>query len=154
MTTGEPGWKPAVYKSSTLTELPKPISSLLIKSSWDARESKVPLKNGATSDGQSKNNKVITLEASCALISDTNFVTEIAMYDKLAALEDVLDTTDLVRFEFFVYHNTDIPVYRKFKNCWCKTYDWSVGDDVHFLFKYSLEIFAEDPVSYSTEPGS
>ena len=148
-------WKPGIFKSSAMTQLPRPIIDLIIKSSWDARESKVPLKDGATTNGQSKNHKIITVEGECGRTDQATFVTELKMYDELVKLEGALDTDEDTRFEFFIYNQDDAQVseFRKFKDCWCKTFDISIGDSQHFLFKYSLEVFAEDPVSYKTGPG-
>ena len=155
MTTGGlEGWKPAIFKSSVLTILPRPVESLLIKSAWDARESKVPLKDGVTTDGQSLNQVMITVEGSCGFDENTAYSTELLMYDRFVTIRGELDTDDTTRFEFFVYHETTTPTYRKFKDCYCKTFDFSVGDDVHALFRYNLEVFAEDPVFYTTAPGS
>lgn len=154
-------FNPATYKSSQLYYLPKPIGGLIIRDSWDARESKVPLKDGAASNGQSQNAVQIDVQGQVGFKDITDdiesadkFLTEVEMFDAIRTMRGELDTDDSTRFEFFVYHDSGSSTYRKFKNCWCRNLDFSVGNDVANLFTWNCSIIAEDPVIYTTAQGA
>src|SRR3990167_7886007 len=146
-------FKPAIYKGTTLTKLPTPVTNLMVRNSWDSRKSKVPLKDGISTAGQSLNEVMIDIQGGAArneadAAAATSYLTELAMFDRLTAIRAVLDTDDTTRFEFFVYHNSADAKYRKFKSCAAGSFDFSVGDDVKALFTYVIQVVAEDPVIY------
>lgn len=148
-------WKPAIYDGSNLVELPRPISSLVSNLSWDWRKSKVPLKDGLTGDGPSKNGRDIEVQATVAIDgSSSPLITEIAMYDRLVAIENAMEVNGTDRLEFFIYHDTTSGVYRKFSSCLPVDFSWEIGDQTVSVFRYTLKIHAEDPDSKSTAPGA
>lgn len=156
MSTDSGYWKPAVYKDSTLTELPRPVLQLAVNDSWDMRESKVPLDDGISITGVSRNGVVIAVSGELAAQPEgTELGGELAMFDAWKSLRDVLNIDDdTEKFEFFIYHDATAGVYRKFKNCFCRSMGFDNGDNSRVPFPYSLEIVSEDPTVYTTAPGS
>ena len=149
-------WKPAIYKGGTLTELPRPVLSLEIQDSWDFRTSKVPLDDGETLDGHTFNGPVISVSFQMAKQAGVQKLTEVEMFDLYKSFRDTVNVdTDADKYEFFIYHDTTgSGTYRKFKKCAPIEYSCSFGDDVNALFVASLTVKAEDPVIYTTAPGS
>ena len=147
-------WKPAIYKSAVLTELPKPINTFDTDDSWDIRQSKVPLKDGTETDGHSRNGTTIFIAGQYGKQSGTNSITEEAMFVVYADMLSKFDVSVAAdKYELFIYHDVTSATYRKWKNCSTIRLKTSFGDDAHTIFQYSIEILADDPTIYSTGPG-
>lgn len=149
-------WKPAIWDGSALFQLPRPIEQLTVRNGWDVRESKVPLKDGGSSIGHSRNAVEIqvagwhTIDEGTAKFTEE---TQFALYEELVGVLDVSsDASD--RYEFFLYHDSGSATYRKYKNCWTRSFSSDFGDQARVQFPYSITIVADDPVIYTTAPGS
>lgn len=150
-------WKPAIYKGSTLYELPRPVPALTIKDGWDMREAKVPLSDRTFVNGVSKNGVTIVVGGLIAINGETGVqlcaeTDRLAAYVEMRSALDVSDDTE--RFEFFVCHDAGTSYYKKFKSCVCKELTVDLGDESRTDWPYTLTILAEDPVLYSTAPGA
>lgn len=150
-------WKPAIYKGSTLTWLPRPVDTVRLTTEWDNRESKVPLKDGISTTGHSLNGRVITIGGKTGKNESGFLCTDEDRMDELEAVLTLLDiSADSEKFELFLYHDAGSGVYRKFKQCSPKSYGYAQGErqDERVHSPYELVIVAEDPVLYSTAPGA
>lgn len=150
-------WKPAIYKDSTLTQLPRPISRVRLNLDWDRRESKVPLLDGLSTTGHSKNGRIITISGQFGWNADGPLCDEGDSLDEAEVLIGLLDiATDSEKFELFLYHDASSAVYRKFKQCSPVSFGDAHGDtqEERVAGPYELVILAEDPVLYTTAPGS
>lgn len=148
-------WKPSVYKSSTLTLLPRPVDKLDMSCRWLMDEQKVPLLDGVETYGHSEDGLVFSIQGVIAIDSGTPTITEESMWGVLANLKTVLDVSNGTgKYEFFIYHDTGSATYRKFKECVTLQFDVSIGDQDRTEWPYSIVIRAEDPVIHTTAPGA
>lgn len=151
-------FKPSVWQTgdgSTVTELPKPIVDFSIADGWDMRKSKVPLADGESYDGHSQNGAIISVQGSLGLDASGTYIGEQAMFQRYIVIRDKIDiSAEGDKYEFFIFHDTVEPLYRKFKDCSTRSFEAFLGDDDHTLFEYNLIVIAEDPVIYTTAPGA
>ena len=146
-------FKPAIYKNSVLYELPQPVLAVRVQDAWDFEQFKVPLADGDFLTGHSQQGVGISVEGQIGEQSGSPKALEQAMFAEIETLRTALDiTSDSDKFEFFLYHDTSSSTYRKFKSCSTVRFDYDLSDKN--LFAYSIVIHAEDPVIYTTEPGS
>lgn len=145
-------FKPSIYVAS-LTEFPKPVTSLVLNDRWDMDIHKVPLNAGQFTEGRTKNGVSINISGFVGKQAGTTKLTEEAMFGVLESLRTTLDTVTS-KFEFFVYHDTGTSTYRKFKDVVCQSFSCGLGDETRVPFSYSAELLAEDPVIYTTAPGA
>ena len=146
-------FKPAVYKSSVLYELPRPVPVLRVRDGWDASRFKVPLADGDALVGHSRQGVDITLEGQIGSQSGALKLSEGDMLEGLEALRSALDVSSASeKFEFFLYHDAASGTYRKFKSCSAVQFEMDLSNQS--LFTYSLVVHAENPVLYATAPGS
>ena len=150
-------FKPSVWKTGdgAVTEMPKPTPQVTIGDSWDSRQSKVPLADGITFDGLSRNGTEIRVSGQFGLDTSGTYLGEENMFARYETIRTKIDiSADSDKYEFFLFHDTVEPLYRKFKSCVTRSLDLSLGDDDRIAFVYNLVIVAEDPVIYSTAPGA
>ena len=146
-------FKPAVYKSSALYELPRPVPVLRVRDAWDASRFKVPLADGDALVGHSRQGVDISLEGQIGSQSGSLKTSEGAMLEELEALRSTLDVSSASeKFEFFIYHDATSGTYRKFKLCSTVQFEMDLSNQN--LFTYSLVVHAENPVLYTTAPGA
>jgi len=149
-------WKPAIYKGSTLTTLPRPVNSLEITSDWDWRESKVPMLDGIETDGHSANGTEIIVQGQLGNDgSGTLLTSELLMMNYLKDLSDELDVSGASdKYEFFSYHDSGSNTYRKWSPCVTRSFKYNIGDDNRVPFTYTLVVFCESHQIQVTSPGS
>lgn len=147
-------WKPAIYKSSTLTLLPRPVHTLDIMDKWEFEESKVPKRDGCRMAGHSRGPRRIEVTGELGSHNGTPTISEDDQLAAMALLDAAIDIDGETRFEFFIYHDTVGPSYRKYKNCAPDAMKWSLGDENRSPMAYTLSIIAEDPALYPTAPGA
>ena len=151
-------FKPSVWQSgdgSTVTELPKPTPNVNIGDAWDMRTSKVPLADGLTFDGMSRNGTEIRVGGKFGLDTSGRFLDEENMFGRYETVRAKIDvSSDAEKYEFFFFHDTGSATYRKFKSCVTRSMDLSLGDADRIVFIYNVVIVAEDPVIYTTAPGA
>jgi hypothetical protein len=148
-------FKPAIYKGGSLTTFPHPVMDLTISSSWKFDEHTVPLKSGVLSYGHSRVGDQIVISGQMGTQDGTPKISEEDMFGVLSNLRTVLNVasrSDL--FEFFIYHDTGTSTYRKFKSCWCVSFDWSMGDKDRVMWPWGCVLKYEDTTLYSTAPGA
>lgn len=146
-------FKPAIYKGSTLYELPRPVTRLRISDRWDFAAYKVPLRDGDRLTGHSREGVEIVLEGQVGSQAGSLKLSEQAMFTEMLMLRQTLDVSeDDDKFEFFLYHDAGTATYRKFKGCSTLAFEWDLSSPA--LFAYSLTLHAEDATLYTTGPGA
>lgn len=146
-------FKPAVYRSSTLYELPRPITTLRLQEAWDFDQFKILLQDGDHLAGHSRQGIDISLEGQIALQAGTLRLTEEEMFDELEALRTSLHIgPEDSKYELFLYHDADTDTFRKFKSVSTLRLETDLSDK--HLFTWSALLHAENPTIYTTAPGS
>ena len=145
-------FKPALYDGSTLHELPRPVVAMRLKDRWDFEKLKVPLAAGDTLVGHSLDGVDLAIDGQIVSQAGTLLLSEQDMFAELESLRSALDVSASgTKYEFFLYHDAASATYRKFKQCSTLRFEYDLSDKR--LFKYSVEVHAEDPVIYTTAPG-
>lgn len=148
-------WKPAIYKNSTLVQLPRPVRELQYGIAWDFRQSKIPLLDGQSSVGHSKNGRTVSISGEFAIQAGTPKLTEEDMFNLMTTFEALLDVSQASdKYEFFSHHDATLGTYRKLKNCFPTRLTTSFGDGDRIAFTYAAEIMSEDSTIYTTAPGA
>lgn len=146
-------FQPGVYRNSTFYVLPRPVSTLRMTEGWDYQQFKVPLKNGDTHVGHSRDGINILIEGQFGSQNGSLKLTEQEMFSDLETLRTSLDvTSDTDKFEFFTYHDAASVTYRKYKECSAIRLEYDLSSP--HLFTYSVTLHADDPTIYSTGPGA
>ena len=145
-------FKPALYDGSTLHELPRPVTALRLRDRWDFERFKVPLAAGDTLVGHSLDGVDLAVDGQIVSQAGALMLSEHDMFSELETLRSALDVSAAgQKYEFFLYHDSESATYRKFKNCSTLRFEYDLSDKR--MFKYAIEIHAEDPVIYTTAPG-
>ena len=145
-------FKPAIYRDTLLYELPRPVDSLRVRDSWDFQTFKIPLADGNTVVGGSRQGVEIIVEGRFGSQSGTLTLTEEDMFQEVKNFRnavDVPETSDT--YTFFLYHDDTAGVYRKFKSCSTIRFEFNLSDEK--LYSYSAVIHAADPRVYTSAPG-
>ena len=146
-------FKPAVYDGSSLYELPRPIVSLRLQDAWDFEQFKVPLRDGDTAVGHSRDGVDIAIDGQIGTQQGELKASEEEMFQEIETLRSRIDVDSSAdKYELFLYHDAASDVYRKFKSCSTVRFDVDLSDK--HLFTYSAVIHADDPVIYTTAPGA
>lgn len=156
-------WKPALYNSAstdTLRFIPRPITSLDLPFQFAFSRHSVPLSDGEVTFGRKVNGVDITISGVFGVYGDLTDgeVQVCSEADMWSVVEDF--TTFLAaggreqRLEFFVYYDDVEDTYRKFKNVRPVSFVPQIGDGSYSVWPYTLQLMAEDPNIYTTEPGS
>jgi len=146
-------FKPAIYQNASFYELPRPVPVVRMRDAWDAGRFKVPLADGDTLTGHSRQGVDISIEGQIGSQSGTLKISEGDMLQEAETLRDRLDVaSDAEKFELFLYHDSASGTYRKFKTC--STVQFEIDLSNQNLFTYSMVVHAEDPVLYTTAPGA
>lgn len=144
-------WKPAIWRASTLLELPRPVDKLRLVSPTDALYLKVPLHPGEFVEGRSENGVDIELEGRIGRQDGTLHPTE---QDMLNALEEMRQglrpLTPDTTFQFFTHHSASLNTFRSFKKCTLQEVAYDLSNPK--IFSYSLRIHAADTILYVTAP--
>ena len=146
-------FKPAVYRTSTLYELPRPILTLRLQEAWDFEQFKILLQDGDQLVGHSRQGVDIAIEGQIALQAGTLRLTEQQMFDELEALRAALHIgPDDAKYELFLYHDIATATYRKFKAVSTVRLETDLSDQK--LFTWSALLHAENPALHTTAPGA
>lgn len=144
-------FKPAIWKGSTLYELPRPIVALRIQDSWDFEEFKVPLAGGDFQEGRSLNGVDISIEGQSGTQAGQLKSDEEQMFAELEALRAALDPSSPEEtYELFLYHDPSTATYRSFRGCSSVRFEYDLSSP--HLFTYSALVHAADPTIYSVAP--
>ncbi len=144
-------FKPAVWKNSTLYELPRPVVSLRIQDSWDFEEFKVPLLDGDFLEGRSLAGVDISINGQSGTQAGQLQVGEEQMFAELESLRSVLDaSTPEETYELFIYHDASSATYRSFRECSSVRFEYDLSSP--HLFTYSALVHASDPTIYTAAP--
>ncbi|MEX0715334.1 MAG: hypothetical protein WD066_02040 [Planctomycetaceae bacterium] len=145
-------FRPAVYRDSTLHELPRPVDVLRWQDAWDFDRFHVPLADGDHTVGHSQQGIDVAIEGRIGTQAGALCASEEEMFDALAALRSALGVgAGDERFELFLYHDAASQTYRKFKSCSTVRFEADLSDP--HLFAYSAVIHADDPALHATGPG-
>ena len=145
-------FKPAIYRDAVLYELPRPVDSLQVRDSWDFQTFKIPLADGNTVVGGSRQGVEIIVKGRFGSQAGTLTLTETEMFQEINEFRDALDVPDTSgTYSFFLYYDATAGVYRKFKSCSTIRFEFDLSDEK--LYSYSAVIHAADPVVYTTAPG-
>lgn len=145
-------FKPALYTGSTFYELPRPVTTLRIQDSWDFEQFKVPLADGDTLVGHSRQGIDISIAGQLGTQAGGLKISEADMFQELEELRNYLDVTSGGdQYEFFLYHDTTTATYRKLKSCSTIRFEYDLSNKA--IFTYSAALHAEDPTIYTTAPG-
>ncbi len=144
-------FKPAIWRNSTLYELPRPVRSVRVQDSWDFAQFKVPLAAGDAVEGRSQNGVDIAIEGECGTRAGTLLAGEQAMLDELEALRGALGVTSPEStYELFLYHDASTGTYRSFRDCSTVRFEYDLSEP--WLFTYSLLIHAANPQVFDQVP--
>ena len=145
-------FKPAIYRDAFLYELPRPVDSLRVRDSWNFQTFKIPLADGNTVIGGSRQGVEIIVEGRFGSQAGTLTLTETDMFEEIKDFRGALDVPDTSdTYSFFLYHDATVGIYRKFKSCSTIRFEFDLSDEK--LYSYSAVIHAADPTLYSTSPG-
>lgn len=145
-------FRPALYRNSTLFELPRPITTLRVLDAWDFEQFKVPLADGDRLYGHSRAGIDLSIEGRTGTHAGVLCGTEETMLDTLSLLGEAFDiTSDDDRYELFLYHDEASGTYRKYRSCATVRFEYDLSSP--HLFTWSAVIHAEDPRLYTTAPG-
>jgi hypothetical protein len=145
-------FSPAIYRDSELWKLPRPVTSLRIQEAWDFERFKVPLADGDTHVGHSKQGIDIAIDGQFGSQDGTTKISEAEMFAVLEVLRSKLDVSDeSEKFEFFLYYDGGSGTYRKFRECSAVRLEYDLSSP--HLFSYAAIVHADDPNIYTTAPG-
>lgn len=144
--------QPKIYAGSTLYEFPRPVRIFRFRDAWAFDRYKVPLKDGETIAGQSRRGVSIVIDGQIALQDGDDKTSEADMFAEIEAMRGHLNANETNgKYELFLFHDTETPYYRKFKDCSTVTFDLDLSNKT--LFAYAVEIHSDDPTIYTTAPG-
>ena len=145
-------FQPSLYRGGVLYPLPRPIPVVRVREEWDFLTTKVPLAEGDVLYGHSRKGAEIVIEGQTGAQDGTITVGEEEMFGQLELLHQAVHvSTTQAKFEFLLYCDAVTEVYRKFKGCSTKSFEYDLSDSA--LFSYRLVLHAEDPEIYETGPG-
>jgi len=144
-------FKPAIWRNSTLYELPRPVVSVRLLDSFDFEQFKVPLAAGDAVEGRSQNGVDVSIEGQIGTQSGQLKADEATMFAAIEALRAHLaaDTPEDT-YELFLYHDTGSSTYRSLRGCSTVRFEYDISDP--HLFTYSVVIHAQDPEIYTQAP--
>jgi hypothetical protein len=140
-------WRPALWRNGELYEFPRPVPVVRIHETWDAARFKVPLVDGDTLTGGSRNGLEIELRGQIV----TAAADPLALLSALVALRDALHITgDDAKAWLFLLHDAAAETYRHVRGCSTMRFEYHLvdGHAVH----YAAVLHADDPTIYDTAP--
>jgi hypothetical protein len=140
-------WRPALWRDEELYEFPRPIPRVQIHETWDATKFKVPLVDGDTLSGGSRNGVDITLAGQ--IVSEA--ADPLALLSTLEELRAALHVTgDDAKAWLYLYHDDEEETYRHFQGCSTVRFEYTLIDGL--AIQYEAVIHADDPTLYDTAP--
>lgn len=142
-------FRPAIVRGETLYELPRPLPRLRLVDTWDSDRFKVPLRDGETRQGHSRNGVVITLSGDVLSHDGSLQLNEQSMFETLEDLRAALHVGgETERYRFYLYFDAETETYRHFRDCSTLKFEYDLSEPQRF--HYELQIHAEDPTLYTT----
>ncbi len=146
-------FQPAIDDGLNVYELPRPIDTVRVQDAWDFEALKVPLADGETLVGHSRNGVEVSIEGRLGSQAGTLLADEQAMFAELETLRSRLHVNDSAsKYDLFLYYDPASGTYRKFKGCTTVRFDWDISEKS--LFRYAVMIHTDDPTLYTTGPGT
>jgi len=144
--------QPVIYAGATLYKFPRPVGRFRFSDAWDFDRFKVPLKDGESHVGHSRNGVRIVIEGQIAAQDGDAKQTEAEMFAEIETMRSHLNANATNgKFELFLFHDPATPFYRKFKDCSTIRFDLDLSTKT--LFTYAVEIHSDDPTVYATAEG-
>ena len=141
-------FRPVVEKGSLVYPLPGPVTRFRVQDAWDYSQFKVPLLDGDTLTGHSRNGVDISIEGQFGSQNGTIRLSEEEMFAEYEAMRAALDvTSDDEEYLFYLSHNLVANEFRKYQKCTTVRFDADLSNK--HLYTYSVVIHAADPVLYS-----
>lgn len=141
-------WRPALWRNDELYEFPRPIPQVRIRETWDAERFKVPLVDGDTLAGGSRNGVEIALTGQIVVENDSD---PLALLATLMELRDALHVSgDDEKAWLFLIHDAGAEVYRHLRGCSTVRFHYELTDGLHIT--YEAVLHADDPTIYDTAP--
>lgn len=142
---------PSLWTAGELFELPRPVTSVRVQDSWDFARFKVPLGNGDTVTGHSRNGVDIAIEGRLGSHAGQVTLDEAGMFAVLEQLRSKLHLAPQgPGYEIFLYHDAATSTYRSFRRCHTVRFDYDLSDP--HLFSYSVLVHATDSTLYTAPP--
>ncbi|TWT35052.1 hypothetical protein KOR42_52680 [Thalassoglobus neptunius] len=140
---------PAVHRSGTLTELPRPVVNFRVLDSWDYQKLKVPLQDGEHVQGHSRDGTMINIEGQIGMHSGQPRLSESDMLASLDETRNVLDVNaESGSFRFILFRNQSNGTYRYFEECCATRFEFDLSN--HSLYTYSVSIYAANPLLHES----
>lgn len=137
-------WQPALWRSGTLYVFPRPVPRIRIRETWDAARFKVPLQDGETWTGLSRNGVEIVLEGQLLAPNPHH------LWTLLDQLRNALHCSADDKAWLFLAHEPAAALYRHLRGCTTQRFDYTLSDPL--ALAYSAVLHADDPTLYSTGP--
>ncbi len=142
--------RPAIARGTDIFDLPRPVPSLRVQESWHSERFKVPLRDGDTLLGHSRNGVDITLQGQVASQAGALKLDEASMFETLEALRAALHVSaDDAKYWFILYHDEATARFRHYRGCSTVRFEYDLSDE--HLFTYSAVIHAEAAGLFDSE---
>ena len=140
-------FRPAIARPEDVFELPRPVPTLRVQESWHSEKFKVPLRDGDTLLGHSRNGVDITLQGQVGSLAGELTLDETAMFLALETLRTALHvSTDQPKYSFVLFQDEALGTCRHYRDCSTTRFEYDVSNER--LFTYSAVIHAEDATLY------
>ena len=134
---------PTIFHTTSNFELPRPVSSLRISDAWDFEKVKVPLRDGDTVSGHSRNGTDIRIEGQIGTHGGQLQADELAMFDTLTALRTALHVGNGSETFILSLFNDGLGQHRYFDECSTTRVDFDLSNK--HVFTFSIQIHAANP---------
>lgn len=134
---------PTIIRPGYSFELPRPILSLRLADAWDYERFKVPLRDGDTLSGHSRNGTDIRIEGQIGTHAGQLRSNEQAMLETLESLRTALHVgSSSDTFILSLYHD-DLGEHRYLDECTTTRLDFDLSEK--HLFSFMVQIHAANP---------
>lgn len=145
-------FQPAIVRGEDVYQLPRPVTQVALKETWDSERFKTLLVDGDTTVGSTRNGVEITVTGSIGSLDAETF-TPVEMFAALAELRAQVhagpDEEDKYRFD--IYRDAGSATTRYFQSCSTVRLETDVSNAA--AFRYRLVIHADDPQIYEESEG-
>lgn len=139
-------FQPKIGRGEDIYALPRPVSLVGLKETWDAERFKTLLVDGDTSVGSTRNGVDLTVTGVIGSTEATP-MTPAELFAALAQLRDQVHVgPDDAKFRFFLLHDADASLYQFFQAC--STVRLETDFTHTTTIRYRLVIHADDPMIY------
>ena len=134
---------PTIIRGSTFFELPRPIVSLRLSDAWDFQRFKVPLRDGDTITGHSRNGSEIRLEGQIGSHAGQIQPDEAAMFATMEALRGSLHVASPADVFILSLYHDELGQHHYFQDCTTTRLELDLSEK--HLFNFSVQIHAANP---------